>query len=335
RGRLQNVLRGAVVLLQANDARLRKVLLKLQNVANVGAAPGVNALVFVAYGAYIVFAGGEHAHQFVLRAVGVLVLVHLDVAIAAIVTITRLAGGFQHAPGIQQQVVKVEGSGLRQLLLIDLVNVGHALGLGVPRLQVNLLRIEHVILGPRYAPQNVARRQLFVIDAQTAHGGLHDVLLVGLVIDDEIFAITFAADLQRVDVATEQAHAKRMEGGDQRLGERAAAHQRLHPAGHFGSGLVGESDRQNGVGRHAHTVNQVGDAIGDNARFAAARSREDQHRPVDRLDGFALLRIQVVEIRRQCRERSKLVRFAAADGSIHGAVRLAFRAGTMLAQKLP
>ena len=160
-------------------------------------------------------------------------------------------------------------------------------------------------------------------------------MLVSLVIDDEIFAITFAADLQRVNVATQQAHAKRMEGGDQRLGQRAAAHQRLHPAGHFRSGLVGEGDRQNGVGRHANTVNQVGDAIGDDARLAAARSREDQHRPADRLDGFALLQIQIVEIRRQCREHSKLIRFAAADGSIHGAVRLAFRAGTMLAQKLP
>jgi hypothetical protein len=91
RGRLQNVLRGTVVLLQANDACLGKVLLKLQNVANVGAPPGVNALVFVAYSADIVFAGGEHAHQFVLRTVGVLILVHLDVAIATVVTLTRLA----------------------------------------------------------------------------------------------------------------------------------------------------------------------------------------------------------------------------------------------------
>ena len=78
RSRLQNVLGGAIVLLQANDARFGKVLLELQDVANVGAAPGVDALVFVADGADIVLAAGEHAHQFILRAVGVLVFVHLE-----------------------------------------------------------------------------------------------------------------------------------------------------------------------------------------------------------------------------------------------------------------
>src|ERR1019366_3900637 len=117
---------------------------------------------------------------------------------------------------------------------------------GVPRLQVNLLRIEHVVLGPRYAREHVARRQLLVVDAKPAHGGLHYVLLVGLVINDEIFAITFAADLQGVNIATQQAHAKRVEGRDQRLGERAATHQRLYAAGPFRRSLVGEGDRQHG-----------------------------------------------------------------------------------------
>ena len=35
---------------------------------------------------------------------------------------------------------------------------------------------------------------------------------------------------------------------------------------------------------------EVRDAIGDDARLAAARAGENQHRPVDGFDGFALLR---------------------------------------------
>src|SRR5256885_13986986 len=42
---LQNVLRRAIVLLQANDLRFGKVLLELKNVADVGAAPRVDRLV--------------------------------------------------------------------------------------------------------------------------------------------------------------------------------------------------------------------------------------------------------------------------------------------------
>jgi hypothetical protein len=33
----------------------------------------------------------------------------------------------------------------------------------------------------------------------------------------------------------------------------------------------------------------------DDARFPRARSGQDQHRPIDGLDGFALLRVQFLE----------------------------------------
>ena len=44
RGR-ENVLRGTVVLLQQNNVRVRVVALEIRNIANVGAAEGVNRLV--------------------------------------------------------------------------------------------------------------------------------------------------------------------------------------------------------------------------------------------------------------------------------------------------
>ena len=48
-GRFQNVLGRAVILLQADGVRVGKVVLEIENVADVGAAPAVDRLVFVAH----------------------------------------------------------------------------------------------------------------------------------------------------------------------------------------------------------------------------------------------------------------------------------------------
>ncbi len=84
-GCLQNHLCRAVVLLEADDLRVGKVLFEFEDVADVGAAPGIDALVLVAYGADVLVLTGEELHQLVLRAIGVLVLVDEQVTIAALV----------------------------------------------------------------------------------------------------------------------------------------------------------------------------------------------------------------------------------------------------------
>ena len=97
---------------------------------------------------------GQHPHQLVLRAVGVLVLIYQNVLKAAIVIVPHLRDGFQQAHRLKQQIIKVQRVRLSQLFAIFLVDVGHALGLGVGRMQVNFLRVEHMILGPGNVPQN-------------------------------------------------------------------------------------------------------------------------------------------------------------------------------------
>ena len=91
---------------------------------------------------------GQQAHQLVLRAVGVLILVDQEVLEAAVVVLAHRGDDFQQAHGLEQQVVEIERVGLAQLFAILLVDVRHLLGLGIGRLQVHLLRIEHVVLGP-------------------------------------------------------------------------------------------------------------------------------------------------------------------------------------------
>ena len=109
-------LRGAVVLFQADGADVGEVLLELENVADVGAAPTVDGLVLVADDADVARGTGEQLHQLVLRAVGVLVLVDEEVFVTAVVTLAHLGDGLEQAHGLQQQVVEVQRVGLQSSL---------------------------------------------------------------------------------------------------------------------------------------------------------------------------------------------------------------------------
>ncbi len=81
----------------------------------------------------------------------------------------------------------------------------------------------------------------------------------------------------------------------ERLGERGVAEEFVDALGHLVGGLVGEGDGEDGVGRDAALLDEIGDAVGDDAGLAGAGAGEDEHRAVDGFDGFALLRIQFVE----------------------------------------
>ena len=75
-GRLHDVLGGAVVLLQLEDLQLGVVLLEVQNVLNISAPEGVDALRVVAHHADVAVLGGQLARNQVLGVVRVLVLIH-------------------------------------------------------------------------------------------------------------------------------------------------------------------------------------------------------------------------------------------------------------------
>jgi len=67
--------------------------------------------------------------------------------------------------------------------------------------------------------------------------------------------------------------------------------QRQYALLHLVSGFVGKSYRQDVFGRNPAGFNQIGDAVGDDARFAAARSRQNQDRALRVFNGGTLLRI--------------------------------------------
>ena len=122
RGGVENFLARAVVLLDAQDARAGKILGKAQDVADIGAAPAVDGLVFVADDAEIGIFAGQQPQQVVLHAVGVLIFVHVNVAEALLPGGARVVETAQHLDGAQQQIVEIERAGLAQNVLVGRIN---------------------------------------------------------------------------------------------------------------------------------------------------------------------------------------------------------------------
>jgi hypothetical protein len=73
------------------------------------------------------------------------------------------------------------------------------------------------------------------------------------------------------------------------------AEQRLQALTHLASGLIGEGDREHVVGRDALVLDQVRDAMDDDARLAGAGPGDDEQRAARGLDGFALGRVEAFE----------------------------------------
>ena len=84
-GGLQDGLGGAVVLFQGDGATVRVILLKTHQVPQVGVAPGIDGLVRIPHRAQVLFRPGQQLGQLILGDVGILKLIHHQVAIAVLI----------------------------------------------------------------------------------------------------------------------------------------------------------------------------------------------------------------------------------------------------------
>ena len=72
--------------------------------------------------------------------------------------------------------------------------------------------------------------------------------------------------------------------------------------GHLGRGFIGECDGQDGVGGNALFLDEIGDAVGDDARLARPRAGEDEQGALvvstaARCSGFSLARREFTAVR--------------------------------------
>ncbi len=270
-GGLQNATGGAVVLLQLDHFQVRPVFLQLGQVFRPRTAPGVDRLVVVAHHREAPLRVGEHAHQFVLGAVGVLVLVHQQVlnAMAPFLQNARLLA--EQLRRHQDQVVEVHRVAGAQHAVVALIGHGGAQGVVAVGVADRLLGQDQFVLPVGDALlHRVHRRQVFLRFALT-QDFLENLLAVGLVENGE--AAPQAAGRQFL---LENAQAQVVEGGDDQPPGGAAFGEALHPLLHFPRRLVGEGDRGDAAGGHAFLGDQPGDFAGDHAGLARTRPREHQ-----------------------------------------------------------
>ena len=281
----------AVVRFQPDDLGTRKIPLELQDVLDLGTPPGIDALVVVADAADVLFFLRQQAEPVILHQVGVLVLVHQDVAEGAVVVRQHFRVALQKVGGEQQEVAEIGRVQRAQPVLVGAVQSERpAVG------EVALLVGRH-LAGAEAAvlPFLDLRHQRVRRPALRVHlGGVHDLLeqphLVVGIEDREI-----ALQAHPLGVAPQHPGRERVEGAEpQPL--RWLAQDLRHPLAHLARRLVGEGDGEDLVGKSAARKQDVGEAGGEHPGLAGARPRQHQHRPLGRFHRLALRLVQAIEV---------------------------------------
>ena len=294
-GGREDVLGGAVVLLQQDGARRRVVLLELLDVADGGAAEGVDGLVGVADDGELARGQGrprpggagaadELAHEDVLGMVGVLVLVDQDVAEAAPVHLSHGRPGLEQGDGAHDDVVEVQGVGGAQALGVGAVDLGEVAlkGVGGHGALGELGRGDELVLEVGDAVGEGLGGEALGVDAQLAHDEGDEASGVGGVVDGE-----GGAQAGGLVLTPQDAHAGGVEGGDPHA-LAGGAHQGGDAFTHLGGGLVGEGDGQDLAGAGAAGGDEVGDAVGEDPGLARSGPGDDEQRRAGVGDGGLL-----------------------------------------------
>ena len=289
-GRIQHVLGGAVILFEANDQRIRINLFKIQNIAYIGAPEAVNGLVVIADDAQVPVLIRQKPHQLELRIVGVLILVHHDIAETVLIRCEHLVMGMKQLHGQHEQIIEIHGVILAEPLLILVIGVRNALVL-IAQSRVLLAvvqRRQKLILGRGDLRQNSALPQVLRVDLQVFADFLHQGSLVVRIVDRERRLIS-----QKFNVPAKDPDTHGVKGRDPDA-LRAEADHPVHPLPHLSRRFIGESDRKNIPWIHAALVHQICDPVRDHSGLAAAGTGQDQYRSLCVPHSLPLLLIQSV-----------------------------------------
>ena len=273
----EDILGGTIVLLEADGLSLGEVVLEIEDVLDIGAAPAIDGLIFVAHNTNVVVRFGEQAHELVLAAIGVLILVDHDVAEAAIVERTGRFIVEEEADGFEQEVVEIEGIGGAEGLLVFVPNDGELSGGRIDGIAVEILGGLLQVLGVADPRKSGAILHELLIEAQVTETGLDERELIIIVIDAEMTVESGTNLSEGLAIAAQKAHAEGVEGGQVRRGGQIEAfEQGCHARAHLGGRLIGEGDRQNGGRGHMLRRDYVGDAMSNYACFTATGACQNQ-----------------------------------------------------------
>ena len=260
-GEVEYLGRAAIILLETHDVRVRKVLLEVEDVANVGAAPAVDRLIVIAHDAEIAVPAREMPDEHVLRAIGILILVDEDVLEPALVLLEFARIVAEQLHGEQQQVIEVDGVPAAELLPVFGIDVRDGLREGIHREGRVLGRQHERVLRIGNGAVHAARRELLRVEAEALHDALHHRLRIILIIDregrrapDEMWRGAQHAGANGVECPDPHAHGRPPE-------------QPTDPLLHLARGLVGERHRQDLAGVDAVVVDDARESRREHPRL--------------------------------------------------------------------
>ena len=226
--------------------------------------------------------------KLVLDVVGVLKLVDQDVVVAAADAVALL-GGLEDLGDEQDDVLEVDRVGGAQAPLVRAEDRDRrVVHVRVARRLVGSAALLLVLVD---VGEDRARRVAALVEVLLLEDAGDDRLLVGRVVDEKV-----RLDADRLAVEPEELGAGRVKGADPESARDLFAAELLQPRPHLAGGLVGERDGQDAPRRHARARYEIRDAVGDDARLAAARAGEHEQRTRrmrDRL-GLGLVQLDVL-----------------------------------------
>ena len=311
-GGVEDGVGGAVVLLQLDDLGLREMLLHVEQVGYLRAAPAVDALVVIADDAQVAMLAGQGLDELELRGVGVLVFVHHHVAVFGAAGFQRLGMLLEEPEREQDQVVEIHGiAGAQGGFVAGPDVLRHRADAGIAEDRGALAAVAES------AQQAEDRRRvgLFPFGGDLRQDLLNGPQLLRLVIDDEVALVA-----QLLDMLAQDAHAQRVEGADSRLsvdGVRVASRCRDFGlwTSDFGLSCGSSLATRSCISRAALLVkvtprmcpgampraDHVRDAESNDPRLAGSGAGKNQDRAVNRLHGLSLLRVERTQIEHRAR----------------------------------
>ena len=155
--RIKNGLRGAIVLLKGDHLRLRPVTLKVEDVADVCAAPRIDGLIVIPHDAEISVSRCQLANPCILNTVRILVLINVQVLPLRAVSLGDCGRLLQQPQSLNQQIVKVERLESLQLLRVSARKPGDQPLMVRDGQVVHLIGTEPIVLRPTNCAEDQAR----------------------------------------------------------------------------------------------------------------------------------------------------------------------------------
>ena len=233
------MLGGTVVLLQADDPGVLVLLFKVQDILNVGPPETVDGLVIVTHHAEVPVSPGQQAGEEILQVVGVLILVHQHIPELFLVVVQHLRFLLQQRDGVVDDVIKVQGIGGAELLLIGGVDLGDPGIFPIVcgfRLLAEYLRPLVAVLGGADGGEDAADGEGLFVQILLLQNILDDPLGVIGIVNGEVLVKANA-----VNVPPQDADAGGVEGGGPDVIGGGAQPGR-QPLLQFSRRLIGEGD---------------------------------------------------------------------------------------------